>query len=98
MHNQSCSSVHLSVLHGKNVGHYTLTFRPSSFIPAMLTGTIDLCHFLALSVTLTLAGVTRSAQSKACLLCLAHFSIDQDKVSVGDEALPALHGQVILVA
>ena len=47
-----------AVLHGKNfnVGYCKQTFRPNTFILAMLIGTIEFCHFIPLSVTLTLAG------------------------------------------
>ena len=42
---------------GFNIGRYLQTFLPDSFIPAMLTGTIDFYLFIPLSVTLTLAGI-----------------------------------------
>ena len=58
-----------------NVGHYMQTFQPIFLIPAMLIGTIDFYHFIPISLTLTLAGVTRSAQSKTSwIYFLAHFS------------------------
>ena len=53
---QCLSGVCASVLHGKNIGHYGQTCQPNSFIPAMFVGTIDSCHFISLSMTLTLAG------------------------------------------
>ena len=34
----------------------TCRLLPNSFVPAMLIGTIDFCHFIPLSVTVTLAG------------------------------------------
>ena len=45
-------------------------FNPILLYLPCLIGTIDPNDFIALSVTLTLAGVTRSAQSKTCWL---HF-------------------------
>ena len=38
---------HASVWHGKNfdIGCYAQAFQPCSFIPSMLTGSINLCHF-----------------------------------------------------
>ena len=51
--NQSCLSGQplsvrsfLSRGNNFNVGHYALTFQPNSFIPAVLIGTLDLCHLL----------------------------------------------------
>ena len=49
----------LAVLRGKktvNAGHYTQTVEPNFFIPAMLSSTIDLYHFLPLVMTLTWPG------------------------------------------
>ena len=37
-----------------NIEHYVKTFQPSSFILAMLIGTIDFYHFILQSLTLTL--------------------------------------------
>ena len=55
-------------------------FQPVVFIPVMLIGTIDFYHFMSLSLTVTLAGVTSSAQSKtAWLHFLPYFSSDQDE-------------------
>ena len=56
-----CTTIGPSVLHNKNfnIKHNAQTFQPNSVISAMLIGTIDL--FL---MTLTLMGITRSAQSK----------------------------------
>ena len=49
-------SVHLSCMaKAVNVRHYTQTFQPKFFIPVMPIGTLDLCHFIPLSVILTLA-------------------------------------------
>ena len=59
------SLVHLSdqmarwlTWHGKNfnVGHYTQTFQPNFFTPAIHIGNIDFYHFIPLSLTLTLCG------------------------------------------
>ena len=48
----------LVALHGKNcnVGHHMQTFPPNFLIPAMLIDTIDFCHSIPLSPTLTLPG------------------------------------------
>ena len=54
----------------------------------MLKGTIDLYHFRPLSLTLTLAGITRSVQSKTSWLhFLTLFSTDQDEILYGLEAI-----------
>ena len=46
----------------------------------MLIGFIDFYHFIPLSVTLSLAGVTKLGQSKVCWhRFFAHFSTDQDE-------------------
>ena len=42
-----------------SIGHYSQTFEPNFFIPARLIGTIGFYHFIPLSLTLTMAGVTR---------------------------------------
>ena len=49
--------IRLAILSGRNfnIGHYTQTFQPNFFIPAMLIGTTDFYHIILLSVTLTLA-------------------------------------------
>ena len=39
-----------------NIGHYTQTVQQIFFTPAMLIGTMDFCHFIPLSLTLTLPG------------------------------------------
>ena len=63
-----------------NFKQCTETFQPNLSIPDILKGTIDSCHFLPPSVTLTLVWVHRSAESKVCWLCfLTHFSTDQDE-------------------
>ena len=56
--NQSCRSGRSTVLRDKNfnVGHNKQPFQTISFIPAMLTSTIDLYHFIPLLVTMVLAG------------------------------------------
>ena len=58
--NQSCSSSWLlyissSMANTSFFGHYTQTFQPNSFRPAMLIGIVDFYH-LPLSLTLNLAG------------------------------------------
>ena len=42
-------------LHDKDlsIGHCKQTVLPKFFVPAMLIGTIDFCHFISLSLTLT---------------------------------------------
>ena len=56
----------------------------------MLIGTIDFYHFLLLSLTLTLLGITRPAQIKTYWLhFLAHFSSDRDEILCGDGAIQA---------
>ena len=58
----------------------------------MLIGTIDFYHFIPLSLTLTLVGVTRSAQSKTSWLnFLPHFLTDQEEIVYGVEAIQAGH-------
>ena len=51
----------LAILHDKNfdVRHYPQTFQPGSFIPTFLLITIELYHFVPLSMTLTKAGVNK---------------------------------------
>ena len=39
-----------------NCGHYTKTVQPNVFIHVLLIDTIDCCHFIPLSLTLTLPG------------------------------------------
>ena len=82
--NESCSYVRLSVvLSGKNfcVGHYTQTVQPIFVTPAMLIGTIDFCHAILLSLTLTLPGGHKvSANKTSWLHFLAQFPFDQDEV------------------
>ena len=76
------SCVRLAVLCGKslNVGHNAQTFQPDLFIPATRRGTIDLHHFIPLSVALTLAGFRRFILNKTSWLhFLTHFSTDQDE-------------------
>ena len=47
----------------------------------MRVGSIDFYHFIPLSVAFTLAGVTRSVESRTSWLhFLTHFSTDQDKI------------------
>ena len=55
----------LAILHRKDLsaGHYVQTFQANFLIHAKLLDTIDFYHFVPLSVTMTLAGVTRSVQS-----------------------------------
>ena len=51
-----CDGTYPAVLCDKNfnAGHYSKTFKPNFFVPAMLIGTIDFCHFMPLSLTLNL--------------------------------------------
>ena len=44
-----CSSDQPTIMHGKNfnTGHYTQTFQPMFFIPAIHIGTIDFYHFIS---------------------------------------------------
>ena len=71
------------------------SFQPIFFIPAMLIGTIDFYHFLLLSLTLTLCGVKRSAQSKTYWLhFLPHFSSEQDEIRCGNEAFQDEHPDI----
>ena len=93
-----CPAVWPSILRGKNlnVGHYRQTFQPNLFIPAMLTGTIDFCHFTPFYWPWPCQGVTRSALSKACLLhFFPHFSSEQDEIWCGDEAIQAEHHETL---
>ena len=55
-------------------------------------GSINLYYFTLFSVTLTVAGVTRSAEKETCWLqFLTHFSTDQDEIWCGVEALYVKH-------
>ena len=68
--------VQLSILRGKNIyiGHYTQTFQPNSFIPAMLLGTIVLYHAVALSEALTMAEIDKVSREYNWLASfLTHF-------------------------
>ena len=61
------------------------------FILTMLIGTIDFYDFIQLSVTLTLAGVSRSAENKTSgLHFLSHFSTDQDEIWHGHSSRQSL--------
>ena len=51
---------------------YRKTMQPNLFIPARLIGTIDFCHLTPFSLTLTFAGITRSAQTKSLGLIFFH--------------------------
>ena len=67
-------------------------------IPAMLIGTFDFYHFIPLSVTLTLPGLTRSTRNKTYWLrFLAHFSSDRDEIlcSASDELIQADYVETI---
>ena len=93
-----CSSVHLPsqpvVLHGKNLSyeHYMQTVQANFFIPAMLTGTIDICHFIPLSLTLTLVGGHKINKKQILRLhFLTHFPTDQDEIWSGVEANQVEH-------
>ena len=73
-----------------NVGHDMQTYQPY-FSPGMRKGTIDFYHFRPLSMTLTLAGVTRSEQRTIWLQFLTHISTDQDEIESGVKAIEAEH-------
>ena len=65
------------------------------FIPSMRIGTVDFYHFILLSLTLTVAGVIRPGQSKACWLhFLPHFSSDENDIKCGDEAVQAENPEI----
>ena len=90
--------VQLAVLHEENfnVGQYALIFQPSFFIPAMLKGTIDIYHFILLSVTMTLIGGQKVSRKQNLLASFsAHFSTDQDEIGCGIEAIQVEHDFVI---
>ena len=64
------------------------TIETLFFVPATLVSTIDFGHIVPLSVTLTLSGSTRAAESKMSWLhFLAHFSTEWDEISCGVEAV-----------
>ena len=66
----------------------TSKFFNHFFMPVKIMGTIDFLHFIPLSLTLTLPGVTRSAQSNIFwLYFLACFSTDQNKIKYSAEAI-----------
>ena len=69
-------------LPGKNVytGHYTQTFQPIFFIPTMVTGTMDFCHFILLSLTLIWGRGKGRVEGVTRLRFLAHFSNDQGRI------------------
>ena len=74
----------------------TQTIPPNFPINAMLIGTIDFHHFILISLTLTLPGVTKSTQSKTYWLhFLTHFSCDQDEIRCGDEAIQDEHPEIM---
>ena len=62
------------VLCGKNfnVGHYAQFFQPNVFIPAMLIDTIDFCHPIPLSLTLTMAGGHKVIAKQSLLVSFSH--------------------------
>ena len=75
-------TVHLSCVAKTLTLDSTGKLQRNVFIPAMLIGTIDY-NFAPLSVTFSLAVVTRSAQNKTCWLhFLADFLTDQDEIYV----------------
>ena len=89
-----CLTGWLAFLYNKhlNVGYYSQTFQQIIFIPAMHIGTIDFYHFLPLSLTLTLSGISGSVQSKTSWLhVLPHFWTDQDEMWSGLEANQVQH-------
>ena len=60
-----CLSICPPVLCGKNFTlHLPCKLLSQTFMPTMLVGTIDFYHFIPLSITLTLTGGHRLAQSK----------------------------------
>ena len=66
---------------GQKQKRYAHTFLTYFFVLAMLIGTIDFWCFMPLSVTLTLAGVTRSLESKTDGHNFrVHFSTNQDEI------------------
>ena len=72
-----------AILRGKNlkVGHDRQTIQPDVFKPAVLISTIDFYHFILSSLTFTLPGGHKVAQSKTYWLhFLPHFSADQDEM------------------
>ena len=76
-------SVSPYILHGKILTLHTVrkVFNQILFIFSMLIATTDFYHSIPFSVTLTLAGVTVSAESKTCWLhFLVHFFTDEDKM------------------
>ena len=56
-----------------STGPYTQTLQPVFFIPAMLAGTIDLYHFILLSLTLTLAGGHKISIKQNLLASFSHI-------------------------
>ena len=68
----------ISVLHGINfkAGQYVQILQPNLLLTVMLPGTIDLYHFILLSVTFTLVVVTRLVENKTNWLhFLSHFQL-----------------------
>ena len=69
-----------------NIGRMVQTFQPlfiSSvlfFIPAILKTTIDFYHFIALSLTLTLAVGDKVSKKQNRMASCTHFSIYQNEI------------------
>ena len=62
--------------------HWTLhtNFSTNFFIPTMPTGTVDFCHFILLSLTLTWGRGKGRVEGVTRLRFLAHFSNDRDRI------------------
>ena len=89
-----CLASQPAILRGKNfnAGHYNASRSTQFFIASMFIGTIDFYHFMQISLTLTLPGVTKSTRSKTYWLhFLTRFSSDQNEISSVDEAIQAEH-------
>ena len=65
-------------LHGKNVNikHNVQTFRANSFVPTMLAGTIEFCHFILLSVALTSAVDHKGSRKQNQLGSFSHTHLN----------------------
>ena len=89
---QLCLVSQLFILHGKNFQHWILCANISNQISSpLLANTIDFCHFILHSVTLTKAGGHKGSATKCCLHFHTHFSSDQDEILYGVEAVQVKH-------
>ena len=69
---------------------------PKFFRPFIFIATVDFFHFITSSVTLSLAGVTRSMKSKTCWLhILVLFHAELDEMWCGGEAVLVQHPDTI---